>query len=320
MVVDSCKGRGRRHPAALEYLAEIGVPAEAIVAIVATHWHDDHVRGISEVYDQAPDAAFYVASSIRPDEFLALTGQEAMASRFTSGVSELSRVAAIAVERGVPVRYAAAAQRLINRPGSAVSEVWALSPSDEDIGISRRHLAALLPSFQAGARRVPALEPNDTSVVLLLQTECGGVLLGGDLEHPASRLRGWHAVMDLEAAPDDRSDLIKVPHHGSSNAHCPEVWEHRVGEDAVAVVTPFDRGRASLPRPADRQRLRDLTSRGYLTSDKRAASVPRDRSTLKTLRDAVRSYDPHTLVMGHVQLRGDQDGWHVAGTEEVVAI
>ena len=48
VLVDSC-GRANA-PAALEYLGTLGVdPAEAVKLIVASHWHDDHVRGIEQM-------------------------------------------------------------------------------------------------------------------------------------------------------------------------------------------------------------------------------------------------------------------------------
>lgn len=320
LVVDSCRGRGRSRPAALEYLEAIGVSPDAIQVVIATHWHDDHVKGIAQVYDEAPHADFYVAASVRPDEFRAVTGMAPMGSRFTSGVDELSRVAQIADRRAVPVRPASAAHRLRFQPGRPVSEVWALSPSYEDQSISRQHIAALLPDFQPGARRIPAQPPNDTSIVLLLETVVGGVLLGGDLEHPASRLRGWHAVMDLHSAPATTAGFFKVPHHGSGNAHCPELWEHRVEAGALAVITPFDRGATPLPRPADRSRIRKLTGRAFLTSDKRDRPVARDRVTERTIREATRSFTPQTLLMGHVQARSDGQVWMVAMSDEAVAV
>lgn len=47
IIVDSCMNRTVRKPAALAYFDEIGIdPAAAVEAVVATHWHDDHVSGI----------------------------------------------------------------------------------------------------------------------------------------------------------------------------------------------------------------------------------------------------------------------------------
>ena len=56
VLVDSC---GRTDaPAALEYLKILGVdPGEAVKLIVASHWHDDHIRGIGQVVPGAGSAA-----------------------------------------------------------------------------------------------------------------------------------------------------------------------------------------------------------------------------------------------------------------------
>ena len=46
IIVDSCVDEAG-HPAALNYLRQIGVDAgRSVRMIVVTHWHDDHIRGI----------------------------------------------------------------------------------------------------------------------------------------------------------------------------------------------------------------------------------------------------------------------------------
>ena len=48
VLIDSC-GRADA-PVALDYLRRIDVdPSEAVRMIVATHWHDDHIRGLAEI-------------------------------------------------------------------------------------------------------------------------------------------------------------------------------------------------------------------------------------------------------------------------------
>lgn len=320
-VIDSCKGRGRSQPAATEYLTALGADFAKIEFIIATHWHDDHIRGIAELYERAPNAKFCVAAAVRPDEFLALTGGGPMASRFTSGVAELGRVEALARARGTVVTTVSAGQRLRYKPASAVTSLWTLSPSATDVDLGRRHLRTELDGFRPAARRLSPLTPNDTSVVVLLESDAGPLLLGGDLEHISSqRDRGWHAVLDLEGVPSAPASVLKAPHHGSINAHCPEVWEHKVMPDALTVVTPFERGTTPLPRPEDRDRMRAATANGFLTSDKRSRPAVRDRVTSRTIRETVRSFRPQTLEMGHVQLRWQGSEWLVGLSEEATAI
>lgn len=45
MIVDSCVRVGEKEPVALEYLEKLGVDiATSVTMVVASHWHDDHVR------------------------------------------------------------------------------------------------------------------------------------------------------------------------------------------------------------------------------------------------------------------------------------
>lgn len=49
IVVDSCLDVATREPAALTYLKALQVDPSAVRRIIATHWHDDHVRGLGKL-------------------------------------------------------------------------------------------------------------------------------------------------------------------------------------------------------------------------------------------------------------------------------
>ncbi len=73
IVVDSC-GRAEA-PAALDYLQTIGLdPARVVVLIVATHWHDDHIRGMGRMVETCANAAFCCAIALCRGEFLEAVG------------------------------------------------------------------------------------------------------------------------------------------------------------------------------------------------------------------------------------------------------
>ena len=70
IVVDSCTV-GSTQPSALAYLESIKVdPAVGIKAIIATHWHDDHTRGLSKLIAAAPAAHLCIANALTQLEFL----------------------------------------------------------------------------------------------------------------------------------------------------------------------------------------------------------------------------------------------------------
>lgn len=71
LINDSCLDETKRHPIALRYLAELGVDVGTQVAmVVASHWHDDHVRGLGAVYEACTSATFVCASALNSRESL----------------------------------------------------------------------------------------------------------------------------------------------------------------------------------------------------------------------------------------------------------
>src|SRR5436309_15234412 len=91
IIVDSC--RGNRGAAAVEYLVEIGVAiTTSVKLIVATHWHNDHVRGLSDIVQRCHGAEFLCSPALFHAEFLALAELWDELEHSRSAVSELYRV------------------------------------------------------------------------------------------------------------------------------------------------------------------------------------------------------------------------------------
>ena len=83
-IIDSCLDSDGR-PGALRYLDDIGVdPAENVVLIVASHWHDDHIRGLANLLQLCPRARFCCAAALCRKEFLGYVG--ALEGRHMSSV------------------------------------------------------------------------------------------------------------------------------------------------------------------------------------------------------------------------------------------
>jgi len=247
-------------PAALRYLENIGVrPAEAVSLIVATHWHDDHIRGMARMIEQCPAALFCCAGVFCQDEFLAMVGhlENRHLSKSGSGVRELHKVFSILRDRKKKPLHAIA-NRMIFTQG--VCRIWSLSPSDSVFQNFLRSVGAMIPRKSKGKTRDLGLSPNKAAVVLWIEGTEFSLLLGADMERS-----GWAAILDDAARPAGRASIYKVPHHGSEDADEPAVWERMLEAEPFAVLTPWRRGRGVLPTMSDARRISKATPNAWVT-------------------------------------------------------
>ena len=71
IVVDSCLDVDGELPIAVRYLTSLGVDiSRQVELIVATHWHDDHIRGLGQLVGLADAAKFACSAAFMSDQFL----------------------------------------------------------------------------------------------------------------------------------------------------------------------------------------------------------------------------------------------------------
>ena len=310
LLVDSCIDSRTSEPAALSYLSDIGLdPADAVDIILASHWHDDHVRGLSKVLARCPKANFWLSSALTKAEFAAMVTRFDSRNRIAagSGVSELRQIYSLL--QGRTAKRAIADRRLHARSGNELShgldvELWALSPSDKQVEKFLFELASYMPDAGETKYRASVHNRNDLCVVLWISIGGNHILLGSDLEHAAETDIGWKAVLSSTARPQQRAKVFKVPHHGSITGHCLGVWDVMLSGDSVALITPFTKGRNSLPTRDDVQRILDQTENAYITAAAKSR-VKRQRSAAveKTLKDFNKKLRPALPNTGAVRLR-----------------
>ncbi len=329
MIVDSCVDQRAQRQPALTYLENIGVdPASAVVTVLVTHWHTDHVRGISEVVQECVSAEFWISEALRSPELLLATrrfGSDRASKhnpfREFYSVSEL-----LAIRKqggtGAPATALAGARTVLWRRNATRTspdcEVLALSPSPASVIDALAAIAAQLPgTLDDVPYGIDEPSPNDAAVAVMVRVGGAGVLLGADLENPPSVDRGWKAVITSPVQPDPPAAVFKVAHHGSGNADDDAIWTQLLVPDPWAVITPFRRGATPLPRPTDLERIQERTHRVYLTAGtRRLKAAPKPRSVrLAMIQSSVRVEDEEGIA-GHVRLRArctdpSVDNWTV---------
>lgn len=317
LLVDSCLDDEFHAPAQIAYLQKIDVDVAADVKLIlASHWHDDHVRGLGRAIETCSSARFCCSQAMKRQEFLELVKlHEPGSMSSNSGVREFHRILDVLEGRGAgrsTTQWAHADRCLYRRPANGqlpACEVYSLSPSDTAVTQAFQRWGTMLTQSVGPGSRVPAENPNYAAVVLWVRVGTRIVLLASDLENTAQNGTGWSAVLSSTGRPDGRAAVVKVSHHGSQSGDHPDVWSTLLDPDPVAVLTPFSRGRHQLPTPADICRIRGQSSRAFITAPPRLRRSRR-RSGLvgRTLRETTRYVREAHPPVGHVRLRAPSTG------------
>lgn len=286
LVIDSCKDQRSGANPVLEYLERMGLdPASCVKLIVASHAHDDHIAGLSRVVERCENAQFVCSVALTEVQFFALLEFDQALAHVTrqSAYSEFRKInellQARASGRGQWPAYnwALADRPLYRRPSNGKvfeAQVISLSPSNEAVTRSLAYFASQRPVAGQQPRRVAVADPNTLTCALWVEAGPARILLGGDLERGPGEGCGWNAIIGSPLRPNQMASVYKIPHHGSSNAHHPEVWTKMLVKDPVALLTPYRRGRYQLPTTDDSRRICGLTDKAYITSGPRIPSQP----------------------------------------------
>ncbi|MFW7380447.1 MAG: MBL fold metallo-hydrolase [Oligoflexus sp.] len=315
LVVDSFKRFKSKQPVVLEYLEHIGLGADAIEIIVVSHWHDDHIRGVSDMVEQCKFATIYVPSAVQSKEFISLlatfTSCPALATHFTSGVFEMERCLGFLeseVKAGNPLRlkFASANTNIFRDKAGTVD---ALSPSTmENLDALAEYLALMPDDKKPGTRGLlRPTNPNNCAIALWVELFGKRVILGSDLEERNDVNRGWTAVCGLNPQPMMVAGVHKIPHHGSETAHHQPVWDNYVNREGLSLLTPYARGVSKLPRTGDVERLKFLSNNVFCTSDPSHELKVRERPS-KVERMAQSRVKAKIVVdskLGMIRVRGD---------------
>ncbi|MDE2741111.1 MAG: MBL fold metallo-hydrolase [Gemmatimonadota bacterium] len=311
VIVDSCIN-DEGNPRALEYLESIGVdPAQAVDLVVATHWHDDHICGMTRLVEVCSKANFCCANALLNKEFL--TAVDALEGRHLSesgsGVREIHRVFT-SLESKASCPTFATANRVIHARGKC--EIRSLSPSDAVFRNFLQSIGNLFPSENRTKTRISSVTPNDTSVVLWIGIDDIAVLLGSDLEK-----RGWVEILQSGKWPTGKASVFKVPHHGSKSAYEPDVWNRMLESNPVAVLAPWRKGGRVLPSQCDVRRILAHTTNAYATAStglSAPSQVRRHSMVDRTIRSTGIGLRQLVMSPGAIRLRrplGSRGGWKI---------
>lgn len=270
IVVDSCQDPFTKKSLPLEYLKSLKVNiSEDVKLIICTHWHDDHILGISNLLNECDTAKFCMASATDKNKFLLMVGLDSKKAENESSLSstkELSQCIEIIRKKGLNILTAVQDRILyMNKTKDISSYVYSLSPSDYILEQFNIEISSLISDFSSSNRKIICESPNDKSVALLIKINDQGILLGSDLEVSNDNKKGWLCVLDNCKCIDSKASIYKIPHHGSKNGFHERIWDELVNRNAISKLTPWNRG-DKLPTKEMLKKYREFTDNLYITS------------------------------------------------------
>lgn len=304
LLVDSCIRPGGTHPAAAEYLNKIGQDAGSVVAIVASHWHDDHVRGMSRLVKSYPHAEFFFPAVFKEKEAQAFLS--AYSGRRCHGLSRGTKElyeSILSCDKHVAVKSRI---QVCTPPGTAQFPpicVMAFSPTEGAFSAFLENILHYVPKVNAELpiTHAPEVSPNLCSIVLHIDLGSEAILLGADLERHSTA--GWDSiVIDPWCLMKSKARVFKVAHHGSFSGDHDGVWSKLLSPQPIAMLTPFNNGRHSLPTLKDKSRILAHTKSAYISSSSsRRPQLPPEQ--LKRLQELASNVAPTNVAFGAVRAR-----------------
>lgn len=274
IVIDSCQDPTTKECLPLNYLKNIGVNVQNdIKLIICTHWHDDHIRGISKVLEECINAKFCIAKQNDLRKFLRfvkLDHKKVSVEASNSSTIEFNKCMEILESRNKVFSIASSDKVLlsVDLVNNKKSEVISLSPSDFTVVEYDKYISSkLFNEFGSAATKVPASPPNSKSVVILLKLGEHRAILGADLEVTSDDREGWVCILNDSQVieKNKKSTLIKIPHHGSQTGYHQRIWSELVGNEPIATLTPWNKN-GKLPEVEMLYKYYTHTKNLYMTS------------------------------------------------------
>lgn len=264
IVIDSFVNDDTKNAIAIDYMAWIGLPVSSIKRVVLTHWHQDHIAGISQILNQADkDVKLVLSPIIKKEKFneymaLGFKGNNPSTREFKNVYDFLLK------NRGENLVLAGEHTRAYSNERLDNAEVFTLSPRDADVF---NYLQSIIMPPENLKTSYSFPEDNLLSIVMLMKYGDDGFLFGSDMETKSNTNMGWKAIAKNYEHSRTRPSVFKVPHHGSENGHCDDVWNEILKEFPISILTVYNKGH-KLPKDEDVERIKNLSSNLYVVGEK----------------------------------------------------
>jgi beta-lactamase superfamily II metal-dependent hydrolase len=298
IMIDSHR-KGKNNPIVLEYLKTITkCYSDKIKIIIATHWHDDHIKGLTDVAEASSNLEkICISASLTSDEFLTLTYLEELIKNNNSGIKEFKKLLTFLKEKRVLIPTLLSENQIVYQNNENAIELFSLSPSNYQILNSKIHIAQQLTAAKE-RRAISKENPNNNSIVLLLKIDDQVIILGADLED------GWENVINNYSISGLIANVFKIPHHGSQTSYNKAFWDIHLERKTIGLLSPWKIGSNCIPKDTDLIRIKSHIDSLFITSDPNAIKIKkRDKKIDKLINELDYFVRERTYELGVIRLR-----------------
>jgi len=315
IIVDSCVNpNDSKVPLPLDYLTSLGVSPLNISLIICTHWHTDHIRGLSKILEAAPNAEFCISRAHDQNKFLSFVGMDS-SKLLNSSTKEFTKCLSILKERG-KLFIDAIEDRKIHGKGEELGHIFCLSPSDYTKQIFDLEIADLIKAFYHPTKKIPYSSPNSKSIVLFAKLGPHRAIFGADLETVENEHEGWLRVMKNKITIDNKSSLIKISHHGSVTGYHEDIWNILLLDNAVAKITPWKLGGNYLPKQEMIEKYSGHTNQLFITE---VVESHKQKARDRDLEKLIKSFKPNLqeikyklgIIRSRINMNDAEAKWQV---------
>lgn len=318
IIVDSCIDPYDKYPLPLTYLHALGVNVrEKVKLVVCTHWHDDHIQGMSQVLSECESADFCMSRANDLEKFslmISIDSNKFKYSPYQSSTTECARCIDIIRARKKRWIHATKDRQLYGFINGC--SIFSLSPSDYSQENFDKEISSLIEEFGSPNTKIVTESPNSKSVVLFLKLGNHRAILGADMEVGTNPDAGWLDILNRRGVIDSQASLFKMPHHGSSNGYSSDLWVELLHRNPIAKLTPWSLG-TKLPTYEMLQVFCSHTDSVYSTSPHVSKKGPKKRARqiekfLKRINSNIHEvvYSPG-IVRSRIDINQPNDTWVV---------
>lgn len=285
IIIDSCQDPISKSPLTVQYLQSLNVNLDNVKFVICTHWHNDHIMGLSKTLNLCSNAKFCIPLVNDRKKFLQFVGLDSLKeikgsissyNEFKECLEIMKSRKGSVIKRLGPDNVIYKGKMKLENNLEINTELYSLSPSDSVIANFDLELSTLLSEFNLTKTSVTEKSANAKSVVIYFKYSNYSALLGADLEVVNHPNEGWHDINNNSQVVENKSLIYKIPHHGSENGYSKEIFQNLVEENGILKLSPWNR-KDKLPQAEMIKTYKEHSDKVYITSPISLSKKPKKR-------------------------------------------